>query len=249
MGNLISKDKNGRKVTTKDKAILDLKIQRDKLKQYQKKIHTVLDREVEVAKHHLRQGDQGRALLALKKKKYQERLLAQTDQQLLNLEQLTGQIEYALVEQDIMRGLAQGNEVLKEIHKEMSLDAVQKLMDDTADAIAYQAEIDELISGKITEEDEEEIMAQLDAFIEEEAASKLPTVPNKSLPETGEKVQMVAGEILDLPAVPDGPLPQLEEDLVSPLECRSHTDTIEPQPELAQKRTKNAVRKEEPIAA
>ncbi|KAJ3045108.1 Vacuolar protein sorting-associated protein 20 [Rhizophlyctis rosea] len=214
MGNLVGKEKKS-KITSKDKTILDLKVQRDKLKQYQKKIQSVLDREVEVAKHHLRQGDQGRALLALKKKKYQERLLAQTDQQLLTLEQLTGQIEYALVEQDILRGLQQGNEVLKEIHKEMSLDAVQKLMDDTADAIAYQAEIDELISGKITDEDEEEIMAQLDALVEEEMNEKLPTVPETPFPGTEQQPVKIPArqkdDVLELPSVPDTPLPDLEE--------------------------------------
>ncbi|KAI8817336.1 Snf7-domain-containing protein [Fimicolochytrium jonesii] len=152
----------------KDRAILDLKLQRDKLKQYQKKIQLVLDKEVEVAKHHLRAGDQGRALLALKKKKYQERLLKQTDDQLFTLEQLTGQIEYSLVEQDVMKGLQQGNEILTMIHKEMSLDAVQRLMDDTADGIAYQAEINDLISGSISAEDEDEIMAQLDLLEAEE---------------------------------------------------------------------------------
>jgi len=35
-------------------------------------------------------------------------------------------------------GLQQGSAVLKEINKEMSLESVEKLMDDTADAIAYQ---------------------------------------------------------------------------------------------------------------
>ena len=38
----------------------------------------------------------------------------------------------------MLDGLKNGNSVLKEIHKEMSLEAVEKLMDDTADAIAYQ---------------------------------------------------------------------------------------------------------------
>lgn len=37
-----------------------------------------------------------------------------------------------------MEGLKQGNDVLKEIHKETSIEAVEKLMDDTAEAIAYQ---------------------------------------------------------------------------------------------------------------
>jgi len=38
----------------------------------------------------------------------------------------------------VIFGLQQGSAVLKEINKEMSLEAVEKLMDDTADAIAYQ---------------------------------------------------------------------------------------------------------------
>jgi charged multivesicular body protein 6 len=98
MGNSSSK----RKITSRDKAILDLKVQRDRLKQYQKKvlipfcflksisvqIFIVLEREVEIAKEHIRNGHKDRAMLALKKKKYQEQLLEKTNGQLLNLEQL-----------------------------------------------------------------------------------------------------------------------------------------------------------------
>jgi charged multivesicular body protein 6 len=43
-----------------------------------------------------------------------------------------------LVEKQVLEGLKNGNSVLKEIHKETSIEAVEKLMDDTADAIAYQ---------------------------------------------------------------------------------------------------------------
>lgn len=38
----------------------------------------------------------------------------------------------------MLEGLKQGNSVLNEIHKETSVEAVERLMDDTADAIAYQ---------------------------------------------------------------------------------------------------------------
>ena len=48
----------------------------------------MLLKETEVAKHHIRNKDQKRALIALKKKKYQEALLLQTDMQLLNLEHM-----------------------------------------------------------------------------------------------------------------------------------------------------------------
>ncbi|ORY04734.1 Snf7-domain-containing protein [Basidiobolus meristosporus CBS 931.73] len=184
MGN--SQGKQKRKITSQDRAILDLKIQRDKLKLYQRKIQTVLDREVEIAKQQLQAGNKRRALLALKKKKYQEQLLEKTDGQLLNLEELVNSIEFALVEKEVLAGLSSGNEVLKEIHQEMSIDAVEKLMDETADAIAYQNEIEELLSGKITEEDEEDILRQLDE-IEKQAIDEqmdvLPQVPENKLPE------------------------------------------------------------------
>lgn len=76
------------KVTSRDRAVLELKVQRDRLKQYQKKINLVLLRETEIAKEQLRAGNKEKALLALKKKKYQEQLMEKTNGQLFNLEQL-----------------------------------------------------------------------------------------------------------------------------------------------------------------
>lgn len=76
------------KVNSHDRAILEMKIQRDKLKQYQRKIQIVLERESEIARQCLARGDKRRALLALRQKKYQQGLLAKTDEQLVILEQL-----------------------------------------------------------------------------------------------------------------------------------------------------------------
>ncbi|KAL9551951.1 hypothetical protein MBANPS3_004001 [Mucor bainieri] len=181
------------KVTSQDRAVLDLKVQRDKLKRYQKNLNVVIEKEVEAAKLALQQGNKQKALLALKKKKYQVQLLEKTDQQLMNLEELTHSIEYALVEKQILEGLKHGNDVLNEIHKETSVEAVEKLMDDTADAIAYQNEIDEMLSGLISAEDEEEIMKELDDLREQELNAELPSVPSNKLP------QAVPDQIPDVP--------------------------------------------------
>ncbi|RCH95946.1 Vacuolar protein sorting-associated protein 20, partial [Rhizopus stolonifer] len=114
---------------------------------------------------------------------YQVQLLEKTDQQLMNLEELTHSIEYALVEKQVLEGLQKGNDVLKEIHKETSIEAVEKLMDDTADAIAYQNEIDEMLHELISAEEEEEIERELNELREEELNAKLPEVPKNKLPE------------------------------------------------------------------
>lgn len=42
------------------------------------------------------------------------------------------------MEKDIIFGLKQGNEALAAIHKEMNIESVEKLMEETAEGIAYQ---------------------------------------------------------------------------------------------------------------
>ena len=74
-------------------------------------------------------------------------------------------IEQAMVEKQVFAGLAAGNQVLKELHNEMSLADVEKLMDETADSIAYQNEIDELLSTRLSVADEEDIERELDLMV------------------------------------------------------------------------------------
>lgn len=126
-------------ILTAIRAILDMKNQRDKLHQYQKRITVLTDREKEIAKECLARGDTNKAKLALRRKKYQQSLLAKTDQQLAQLEQLTSDVEFALVQKDVLFGLQQGTTVLKEIHKEMGgIENVEKLLGESEEARAYQ---------------------------------------------------------------------------------------------------------------
>ncbi|KAF8560256.1 hypothetical protein OG21DRAFT_1518824 [Imleria badia] len=149
------------KITAQDRAILDLKLQRDKLKQYQKKIQVILEREHQIAKSHLIAGDKDRALIALRRRIYQQSLLLRTDEQLVALEQLVSTIEFSLVEVSVLHGLKQGNEVLKEIHREMSLESVERLMEETHEAREYQREIGNLLANQLTLEDEDAVQAEL----------------------------------------------------------------------------------------
>lgn len=88
MGNSGSKTKSGIVVTSQDEAVLKMKMQRDNLEKYQKRILIVTNREKEIARECLARGDRSRAALALRKKKYQEQILIQTDKQLETLQDL-----------------------------------------------------------------------------------------------------------------------------------------------------------------
>ncbi|XP_077184337.1 charged multivesicular body protein 6 isoform X1 [Paroedura picta] len=163
MGNLFGRKRRSR-VTEQDKAVLQLKQQRDKLKQYQKRISLQLERERTVALQLLKDGKKEKAKLLLKKKRYQEQLLDKTDNQISNLERMVQDIEFTQIEMKVIEGLKIGNECLNKMHQVMSIEEVERIMDETQEAIEYQRQIDEMLAGSFTEEDEDAILAELDAI-------------------------------------------------------------------------------------
>ncbi|XP_072259615.1 charged multivesicular body protein 6 [Pyxicephalus adspersus] len=181
MGNIFGRKRRSR-VTEQDKAVLQLKQQRDKLKQYQKKITLQLQRERELAKQLLHNGKKEKAKLLLKKKRYQEQLLEKTDNQISNLEKMVEDIEFAQIEMKVIEGLKIGNDCLKKMHEVMSIEEVERIMDETQEGIEYQRQIDEILAGSLTAEDEEAILEELEAITQEDV--ELPEVPTEALPET-----------------------------------------------------------------
>ncbi|CAK1596368.1 unnamed protein product [Parnassius mnemosyne] len=183
MGALFGKSKKHvSKVTEQDKAVLQLKQQRDKLKQYQKKLELNLERDRQLAKKLLAEDKRDRAKLLLRKKKYQEQLLQNTDAQLEKLEQLTHDLEFTQIEIQVLDGLKTGNAALKKMHDMLNIDEIEKIMDETKEGVEKQREIDEMISGYLTTEDDEAIEAELESILD--VSDKLPDVPTDKLPES-----------------------------------------------------------------
>ncbi|KAI1884366.1 hypothetical protein AGOR_G00225670 [Albula goreensis] len=186
MGNIFGRKRRPTRVTEQDRAILQLKQQRDKLKQYQKKITLQLEKERLLAKQLLKDGKKEKALLLLKKKRYQDQLLDKTENQISNLERMVQDIEFAQIEMKVIEGLKVGNECLKKMHEVMSIEEVERIMDETQDAIEYQRQIDDMLAGSLTQEDEDAVLAELEAITQGEEV-ELPEVPTESLPEVPEE--------------------------------------------------------------
>ncbi|XP_057749431.1 vacuolar protein sorting-associated protein 20 homolog 2-like isoform X1 [Arachis stenosperma] len=182
------------KVTDVDRAILALKTQRRKLSQYQRKLDAVIEAEKQAARDLIREKKKDRALLALKKKKAQEELLKKVDSWLINVEQQLADIELASKQKDVFDSLKAGSNALKAIQNELNIEDVQKLMDDTAEAKAYQDEINAILGDKLSAEDEEEVLAEFENLETQLIDDDLPEVPTAASIYTDEK--------LDLPDVP-----------------------------------------------
>ncbi|XP_020279158.1 charged multivesicular body protein 6 [Pseudomyrmex gracilis] len=180
MGIFFSKKKQPSRVTEQDKAILQVKQTRDKIKQYQRKIEQTLGKERSLAKELLKNGKKDRALLLLRKKKHQEQVLSRADGQLENLERMIHDLEFAQIETQVVDGLKVGNSALKQLHALLSIDEIEKVMDETREGIDKQREIDEVLSSTFTSEDaidESELEAELDKLIEAEISEKAPDIP------------------------------------------------------------------------
>lgn len=134
--------------------------------------------------------------MLLKKKKYQEKLLQNTDQQLENLERLASDIEFAQVELQVVDGLRVGNDALKSINEMLDIDEIEKILDETREGADKQSEINSILSSLVTEEDEDDILKELDDLVktddihaaaardsETDIMYELPEVPDDELPD------------------------------------------------------------------
>lgn len=211
MGNLFVKKP---KITEVDRAILSLKTQRRKLADYQRKLEAVIEAEKQAARDLIREKRKDRALLALKKKKTQEELLKQVDTWLINVEQQLADIELSSRQQAVFESLKTGNNAIKAIQSEINLEDVQKLMDDTVEAKAYQDEINAVLGERLSPEDEEDVMAEFENLENELTVQDLPAVPAAEKEEAPP-----ADEELDLPDVPTK-RPALAEENKAPAQQR-----------------------------
>ncbi|XP_061830222.1 charged multivesicular body protein 6-like isoform X2 [Nerophis lumbriciformis] len=160
MGNVFGGKSRPSRVTEQDKAVLQLKQQRDKLKQYQKRITLHQEKEHLLAKQLLKDGRKEKALLLLKKKRYQDQLLDKTENQISNIERMVQDIEFMQIELKVIEGLQAGNDCLKSMHQE----------------------IDDMLAGALTQEDEDAVLAELEAITGGEDVA-LPDVPTEPITE------------------------------------------------------------------
>lgn len=103
--------------------------------------------------------------------------MSKTDGQLENLERMVHDLEFAQVELKVVDGLKVGNAALKKLNDLLSIDEIEKVLDETREGIEKQQEINEILSGELTETDENEVEAELDALLAAEVEKEVPVVP------------------------------------------------------------------------
>lgn len=181
MGNLFGKDT--KRISDSDKAVLTLKTQRRKLLTEQKRIENLIQREIEIVRELIAQKKQDRALLVLRKKKLQQGRLKDLDTWLEGVEKMLGDIETTKGTNQLYTALKQGHVALKGLQQEVTIQDVEKLMDDNAAAKDYQDELS-MALGTDPSAEEDDVLAELTAL--EVHEDDLPDVPQHELPKVVE---------------------------------------------------------------
>ena len=182
MGNAFGKKKKKTKkkggITAQDRAVLDLKNARDKLRRFQARLDAESELLTTRAAQLLRDGKKDRALLTLKFRRFRQDKANQVDGQLLRLEDMVSAIRWEERQSEVVTALREGNEALKSLHEDMG--DVSALMDETRDQLEMEREVSALLSGETT--DDSDLLAELDAMAA--PALDLPAAPS-SLPAAG----------------------------------------------------------------
>lgn len=184
MGSLFSKSKDVKhKITEQDLAILNLKRQRDKIKVLQKRYELNTTKEKELAKKLINEGRKDRAVFCLKRKKYQEAQIDRIHGYLNTIETIISDIEMAQLSSQVIEKIAQGNEALKSLNEEYTVEEVERIMEECREAGEHQEEISSILTRGLTADDVEDVEEEYEKMIQEqlpvpiESQYEFPTVP------------------------------------------------------------------------
>lgn len=170
------------RVTETDRAVLQLKRSKDEIHKFTRRTDSLISQERGTLKQLIRENPSAykkdvKVRFLLKRIHYQETLLQQASDQLINLENMASTLEFKLIEKQFINGLKNGNDILTKLNREFEKENVSELMDNVQDQIAYQEEIDGILSQSIAgvNDYEDEIDKELDQMEAEVLAKELPS--------------------------------------------------------------------------
>ncbi len=184
-----------------DRAVLDLKVSRDRLTRYRKKINLDSDKLLARAKIYKTQNQTSTALNLLKLRKLKLKETDKINEQLLTIQSMISNIQSKEEEKEVLSALRQGKNALKKLHEENTLEDVLKLMDEVEEQNEIEKQVNDILNQtgeELSEFEEGELEEELQALMGADAEAitenplELPDVPTQKLPEVEKQEQVPA---------------------------------------------------------
>ena len=185
-----------------DRAVLDLKVSRDRLTRYKKKLFLDSDKLLAKARSLKQNNETSSALGLLKLRKMKQKEVDNIDTQLITIQTMVSNIQTKEQETEVLTALRSGKNALEKLHNENTIEDVLQLMDGVEEQNELEREINDVLvnTGEtLTGIEEDELELELQALMEGtgsvanavEAKIELPVVPTEKLPENETQKQPV----------------------------------------------------------
>ncbi|GMM41620.1 ESCRT-III subunit protein [Hanseniaspora uvarum] len=204
-----------------DKAMLQLKRSRDNIDKYSQSMYKKIHKEQRMVKDIIRtkknlktgklsEYDELKCKTILKRIRYQESLVTKAVQQLMSLEEMIISIDFKQVEKMFLKGLENGNGILKELNKELTLEKVDAILDESEEQMALANEVNDVLAESsntagqyLDEEVDEELLAMMKEMEKtSELKQNLPNVSNLPEPVSDKKhIEEKDEEVEEQPAL------------------------------------------------
>lgn len=204
-----------------DKAMLQLKRSRDNIDKYSQSMYKKIHKEQRMVKDIIRtkknlktgklsEYDELKCKTILKRIRYQESLVTKAVQQLMSLEEMIISIDFKQVEKMFLKGLENGNGILKELNKELTLEKVDAILDESEEQMALANEVNDVLAESsntagqyLDEEVDEELLAMMKEMEKtSELKQNLPNVSNLPEPVSDKKhIEEKEEEVEEQPAL------------------------------------------------
>jgi len=189
-------------ISATDRATLDLKNARDRLRKYKTRLDQDDSKIIERAKKAKADGNTKGALNLLKIRKLKTREVESVEAQLLNVMQMVQTIDSKQNEVQVLAAMKEGKDTLQRMHEETTVEDVLNLMDEIQEQNELEQEMNDILVGanvsSLTVEDDAAIEAELEALMD------IPSTPQQA---TSEELP-VAPDTQPLPEAPSTKLPQ-----------------------------------------
>ena len=185
MGHLFSKSSNARNnakapsksgdITPYDRSLLELKVQRDKLTAFQRRLAGVVERHTDAARRRLAEGNKEKALSFLRQKHQIMAQMTHTELLVNNIHDMLHNMEFMKIEQQVVASLKAGTKALVDLNKMFDACDVEKVMGDAAEAVALQKEAGDTLAQPLSQQDQQDIAAEMDVLkLQLDAAGNTP---------------------------------------------------------------------------
>ena len=166
MGNFLCPTSRTAKINQEEKALLDCKICRDKIKKYIKTLEKNSSLKKQKAKEALQNKNKDRARLYMRQSKMYQEQIKTAEGQLEMIETQINQIETAQNQRDVFNVLKQGNDILKKLQEEVNVEKIQEISDDLNELKEQNDEITQFFKDRGIEENDEELDDELNKLID-----------------------------------------------------------------------------------